>query len=285
MKTRCPRPLDEGDAGSRAFYERHLGQSSKSLATPRIGRLQPSAATALTVDYTSDVGDGLLEGKKKMQPLELLTAASAAAGGLVLAGRYLLRAWSLYQLRTLARESHAIERCWSVIAELPAEVQTQPLRCTLGRIMYQHLKRARRIQPDHPYLRAQLLQIARFIGRTPRDEGRRLAGATRGTSMAALGELRRLLSENAAEGLISYAELTRCGLTVSQALVRLEFDHCRRAALQAEFLRRTPQAIQYLRSAMQAARRFGDDSSELREVAARLELLEAAEPVMGMAAG
>ena len=211
-----------------------------------------------------------------MQPWELVAVTSTAVGGLALAGRYGLRAWGLHQLRILARESLALQRWWSVIAELPAELLTQPLRCTLGRIMYQRLKRARRVQPDHPFLRAQLLQIARFIGRTPRDDGRRLTGAAREDAIAALTDLYRLLGESAAENLITDADLVRCEASMSQALTKLEFTHYRQAALQAEFLRRTPQAIEYLRSALRTAQNFGQDSRERREIEARLRVLESA---------
>jgi len=209
-----------------------------------------------------------------MQPWELVAVASTALGVLALAGRYGLRVWSVRQLRVLARESLALQRWWSVIANLPAELQTQPLRCTLGRIMYQRLKRARRVQPDHPFLRAQLLQIARYIGRTPRDDGRRLTGATREQTISALTELHRLLGESAAEDLISSTELARCEDSVSEALTKLEFTHYRQAALQAEFLRRIPQAIEYLRSALTTAQSFGRDSRECQEVEARLRILE-----------
>jgi len=209
-----------------------------------------------------------------MQPWDLVAALCTAVGGLALAGRYGLRAWSLHQLRVLARESLALQRSWSVIAELPAELLTQPLRCTLGRIMYQRLKRARRVQPDHPFLRVQLLQIARFIGRTPRGDGRRLTGAAREQAIEALTQLYRLLGESAAEKLISQADLVRCEASVAQALTKLEVAHYRQAALQAEFLRRIPQAIECLRSALHTAQSFGQDSAERREIEARLQQLE-----------
>jgi hypothetical protein len=211
-----------------------------------------------------------------MQPWELVAVVCTIVGGLALVGRYGLRIWSLRQLRMLARESLALQRWWSVIAELPAELLTQPLRCTLGRIMYQRLKRARRVQPDHPFLRAQTLQIARLIGRTPRGDGRRLTGAAREQAIDALADLYRLLGESAAEKLISRAELIRCEADLAQTLTRLECTHYRQAALQAEALRRMPQAIEYLRSALQAAQRFGQDSAERREIEARLRILEAA---------
>ncbi|HEX7037097.1 MAG TPA: hypothetical protein VF210_15085 [Pseudomonadales bacterium] len=211
-----------------------------------------------------------------MQPWELMAAACAAVGMLALAGRWGLRAWSLRQLRVLARESLALQRGWAVISELPAELLTQPLRCTLGRIMYQRVKRARRVQPDHPFLRAQTLQIARFIGRTPRSDGRRLTGAAREQAIDALSELYRLLRDSAHERLITRDELARSEQNIEQTLTRLEFLHYRQAALQAEALRRTPQAIEYLHSALNAAQRFGQDSVERREVEARLRILEAA---------
>lgn len=209
-----------------------------------------------------------------MHPWELVAMLSTGVGGLALAGRYTLRAWSLYQLKVLARESHALHRWWSVIAELPAELLTQPLRCTLGRIMYQHVKRARRVQPEHPFLRAQLLQVARFIGRTPRDAGRRLTGTTREKAIAALTELNGMLFESEARQMITRGEMARCAASVSQALTQLEFAHYRQAALQAEYLHRVPQAIEYLRSALRSAQAFGRDSTQCREVEARLQALE-----------
>jgi hypothetical protein len=211
-----------------------------------------------------------------MQPWELVAALSTAVGGLALAGRYTLRLWCLRQLRTLALESLALQRWWAVIGELPAELLTQPLRCTLGRIMYQRLKRARRIQPEHPFLRAQLLQIARFIGRTPRDDGRRLTGAARQQAIDALTELHKLLNESAAEQLISNTDLARCESGVAQALTQLELAHYRQAALQAEYLRRIPQAIDYLRSALRTAQLLGQESVERREIEAHLRNLESA---------
>jgi hypothetical protein len=209
-----------------------------------------------------------------MQPWELVAVMSTAVGGLALAGRYVLRVWSLHQLRTLARESLALQQWWAVIGELPAELLTQPLRCTLGRIMYQRLKRARRIQPQHPFLRVQLLQIARFIGRTPRHDGRRLTGAAREQAIGALTELYKLLRESAAKKLISNADLMRCEASVSLALTQLEFVHYRQAALQAEYLQRFPQAIEYLRSALRTAQLLGTESTEQQEIEARLRSLE-----------
>ncbi|MFU8816679.1 MAG: hypothetical protein ACNA7W_15130 [Pseudomonadales bacterium] len=212
---------------------------------------------------------------------QLVVVICVAVGAVAWAGRYALHAWSLYQLKVLAHESYALQRWWDVLGQLPAEVLSQPLRCTLGRIMYQRLKRARRVQPDHHFLRDQQLQIARFIGRTPGDDGRRLTGAARQQAMAALGDLKRVLDESVSDGLISQAELERCEAGVAQSLTALEFAHYRQAALQAEYLQRIPQAIDHLRSALRAAQRLGSNGAEQREIERRLRHLEAGagEPV------
>jgi hypothetical protein len=177
-------------------------------------------------------------------------------------------------MKVLAHESYALQHWWGVIAQLPAEVLTQSLRCTLGRIMYQRVKRARRVQPEHPFLRDQQLQIARFIGRAPGHDGRRLTGVAREQAMAALGGLKRALHDSAADGLIDPLELERCEATVAKSLTELEFAHYRQAALQAEYLHRTPQAVAHLRAALRAAQLLGPNGTEQREIERRLQALE-----------
>jgi hypothetical protein len=206
--------------------------------------------------------------------LWVVVVVSAATGAIALVARYGLQAWSLYQLEVLAHESYALQRWWEVIAQLPAEVQTQTLRCTFGRIMYQRVKRARRVHPEHPFLRDQQLQIARFIGRAPGDDGRRLTGLAREQAMTALGDLKRALAESAADGLIGVAELERCEAAVARSLTQLEFAHYRQAALQAEYLDRIPQAIANLRSALRTAQLLGPGCREQREIERRLQTLE-----------
>lgn len=241
----------------------------------------PLTPARRNVDYTLYIWDGLCQGKKTMQPWELVAAVSTTVGACALAGRCGVRAWGRYQLGVLARESQALQRWWAVIGELPVELLSQPLRNTVGRVLYQRLKRARRVQPDHPFLRVQILQIARFINRGARDQGWRLTGVTREKTVAAFAELHRLLDESAAERLISSTDLARCEASVAQALTQLEFAHYRQAALQAEFLRRTPQAIQYLRTAVRTASALGRDCREVREVEARLRTLEASSRAVG----
>lgn len=224
--------------------------------------------------YTSLI-EGRLAVEMTVEPWQLVAAITTAVGVLAMAGRHALQAWSLHQLKVLAHESYALQRWWEVLGQLPAEVLSQSLRCTLGRIMYQRLKRARRVQPDHPFLRDQQLQIARFIGRAPWDDGRRLTGTAREQALIALGDLRRVLDESAADGLISQVELDRCEASVAHSLTALEFAHYRQAALQAEYLERIPQAIAHLRSALGTAQRLGSNGAERREIERRLRYLEA----------
>jgi hypothetical protein len=210
-----------------------------------------------------------------LEPWQLVVALSIGIGALALTARLALQAFSLYQLRVLTHESDALQRWWGAIGQLPAEMLSQQLRCTLGRIMYQRLKRARRIQPDHPFLRDQQLQIARFIGRTPASDGRRLTGMAREHARAALDDLERVLAESAADGLISGAELAACEAGVAKSLMELEIVHYRQAALQAEYLQRIPQAIGYLESALRSARALAPGSAEQREIEQRLQSLAA----------
>ena len=103
-------------------------------------------------------------------PWFLIVVICTLAGLAALVGRLLLRAWSLRQLKVLARESYAIRRCWSLLDQLPAELLTQPLRMTFGKIMYVRLKRARKIRhhPGRPQPPSE-----------PQGQGRRHAGAGR----------------------------------------------------------------------------------------------------------
>jgi hypothetical protein len=209
-----------------------------------------------------------------LEPWQLVVAVSTSLGGSAMAVRLALRAWSRRQLQQLMRDSEQLERWWQVIGELPAEVLSLSLRCMLGRVMYQRLKRARRIRADHPFLQSQQLQIARFIGRTPREDGRRLTGAAREQALGAVAQLEALLAQSVADGLTSRAERERCETTVFEALTTLEVAHCRQAALQAEYLRRLPQAVAYLRSALRAAETLGPDFPDRARIADRLARLE-----------
>jgi hypothetical protein len=217
-----------------------------------------------------------------IEPWQWLVIVSTGIGTLALAARHGLQAWSLYQLKILAHETDALQRWWGVIGQLPAEMLSQSLRCTLGRIMYQRLKRARRIRPDHPFLRDQQLQIARFIGRAPVSDGRRLTGMARAQTMVALGDLKRVLDESAADGLISQGELMNCEASVAKTLTELEFAHYRQAALQAEYLQRIPQAITHLRAALRSARVLRPDGAEQREIEHRLASLTTRQSIVAV---
>jgi hypothetical protein len=201
-------------------------------------------------------------------------ATGSVLGLGVLLTRQVLLGWSLRQLTRFADEREALDRWWRAIAGLPAELQTPSLRVAIGRILYQRLKRARRLQPEHPSLRDQPLRIARFIGRAPRDDGRRLTGAARAEAMATLAELKRLLTDSARDRLASPEEIERCERTVAASLSALEFQHYRQAALQAEYLQRIPQAIECLRHALSCTAHLSPGAPERRDAQARLALLE-----------
>lgn len=207
----------------------------------------------------------------------LMTALACALAGLAaLGGRLALRSWSLRQLKTLAEESLAIRRCWSLLDQLPAEVLTQPLRMTFGKIMYVRLKRARRIRPEHPFLRDQQLQIAQLIGTTRGGRTRPLGDKDREEAMAALEGLRTVLSQSAVEGIINDLERQRCAERLDEALTSLRLIHYRQAALEAEHLQRIPQAIDYLRSALRSAEQLPAGDAERREITRQLQALESA---------
>lgn len=210
-------------------------------------------------------------------------AAVALVGLLGLALAWGLRVWSLRQLARFADECRTLERWWAAIDDLPAELQTQPLRLTIGRIMYQRLKRARQIRPNHALLQEQPLRIARFIGRTPRYDGRRVTGAAREQALAALNELKSLLAESARDRLVSSTDIARCEHNIDHSMCTLEFQHYRQAALQAEYLDRLPQAIDCLEAALRSVRHLSGAAAEQRDVARRLESLRARVEVTGTA--
>jgi tetratricopeptide (TPR) repeat protein len=198
----------------------------------------------------------------------------AALAGTGLAVRQMLRAWSLRALQRLADECLALERWWHAIDRLPAELQSQSLRLTLGRLMVQRLRRAQHIRPDHPLLREQSLRIARFIGRTPPQDGRRVTGPAREQAMATLADIRELLAECGRDRLVAVEEVERCERRVTDALAELEFQHYRQAALQAEYLQRIPQAIDCLKSALRCIDHLAPEAPQRRDAAHRLALLE-----------
>lgn len=201
--------------------------------------------------------------------------AVALVGLLSLAAAWGLKARSLRRNARFADECRTLDRWWAAIDDLPAELQTQPLRLTIGRIMYQRLKRARRIHPDHPLLQDQPLRIARFIGRVPRYDGRRVTGAAREQALAALNELKSLLAHSARDRLVSGADIARCEHNIDHSLCTLEFQHYRQAALQAEYLDRLPQAIDCLEAALRSVRHLDGAGADQRDVARRLEALRA----------
>lgn len=186
-----------------------------------------------------------------------------------------VRAWSLARLGRLAAELDALGRWWRVVERLPAGLQTQSLRVTIGRILYQHVKQGRRIRDDHPVLREASLKIARFIGRTPRHDDHAAGGVGRAQIMRALMELSRLLEESARAGLIGRAEVERCERELNESLAALDFRAYRQAALQAEYLGRLPQAVACLRAALASAAHLPPEAAERRAVEDRLGRLEA----------
>ena len=205
--------------------------------------------------------------------ITILCALTALAG---FGGRIALRAWSLHQLKVLAEESLAIRRCWSLLDQLPAEVLSQPLRMTFGKIMYVRLKRARRIRPHHPFLRDQQLQIAQLIGTTRGGRTRPLGPSDREEAMAALEGLRSVLAQGADRGIINELEQQRCAERLDEALTSLQLIHYRQAAEEAEHLQRIPQAIDYLRSALRSAEQLPAGDAERREITRQLQALESA---------
>jgi hypothetical protein len=204
-----------------------------------------------------------------------LIASGAAVGMAALLTRLALRDWSLRRLARLADECDALERWWRIIERLPAELQTQSLRVTIGRILYQRVQRARRLRPDHPALRDEALRIARFIGRIPRDAGQPVTGTARARAMETLAELKQLLVESARDRLISSRQIDRCAREVAASLADLEFQHYRQAALQAEYLQRIPQAVECLQAALACTAHLTPGAAERRDVEARVALLQA----------
>ncbi|MEZ5558151.1 MAG: hypothetical protein R3E86_06330 [Pseudomonadales bacterium] len=192
-----------------------------------------------------------------------------------MAARLLLRTWGLRQLRSLARESEAVRRCWSVIERMPAGLLSQPLRMTLGKIMYVRLKRAMRVQPEHPFLVQQQLQIARFIGSSMGGRRGEITRAAREDALQALGEFLELLDESRRADILREEEMLRCRERVIAARASLQLDHFRQAAIQAECLRQMPQAISYLRDALKSAESL-QDRRAYREIREHLHDLETA---------
>ena len=203
-----------------------------------------------------------------------ITALCALAGLCALVGRLILKAWSLRQLKTLSRESLAIRRCWALLDQLPTELLTQPLRMTFGKIMYVRLKRAQKVRPEHPFLRDQQLQIAQLIGTRQVGRGAALSARAREEALEALDGLKVVLDESAADRIINDLEHERCALRLDEALSSLQLAHYKQAALEAEYLKRIPQAIDYLRSALRSAERLSTAESDRLEIHRHLQELE-----------
>lgn len=209
------------------------------------------------------------------QPWLTVTALCAAAGVCALIGRLILRAWSLRQLKILTRESFAIRRTWALLDQLPTELLTQPLRMTFGKIMYVRLKRAQKVRPEHPFLRDQQLQIAQLIGTRQGGRGEALTAKAREAALQSLQDLKVVLDESAADRIINELEHQRCALRLDEALSSVQLAHYKQAALEAEYLKRIPQAIAYLRSALDSADRLRTAEAERQEIHRHLQELEA----------
>lgn len=173
---------------------------------------------------------------------EWLVALFAAAGFAALAGRLALQAWERVQMSRLAREGRLLERWWAVLGELPADTLSDPVRRALGAIMHRHLQWAQHIQPDHPFLKDQGEQIARFIAERPAGVRRRLNGEDRQRAIAALKECQLTLNGCHADGAVTRREIVLCQVAVSRKLTELEFLQ-RQTTLGPDNLRRVTRAI------------------------------------------
>lgn len=208
------------------------------------------------------------------QPWLTISALCALAGLCALIGRFVLKAWSLRQLKILSRESLGIRHCWALLDQLPAELLTQPLRMTFGKIMYVRLKRAQKVRPEHPFLRDQQLQIAQLIGTRQGGRIEPLNARAREEALEALQALKAVLEESAADRIINELEHDRCALRLDEALSSLQLSHYKQAALEAEYLQRIPQAIAYLRSALHSAEQLHTAETERQEIHRHLQELE-----------
>ena len=208
------------------------------------------------------------------QPWLVITIICALASLAALVGRLALRTWSIRQFKILSQESFAIRRCWALLDQLPSDLLTLPLRMTFGKIMYVRLKRARKVRPDHAFLRDQQLQIAQLIGTTRGGRSRALDLRDREDAMEALEGLKQVLEESAAEGIVNDLEAQRCAERLDEALSGVQLAHFKQAALEAEHLKRIPQAMDYLRSALRSAEQLRTGEAERREISRHLHELE-----------
>lgn len=178
-----------------------------------------------------------------LQPWEVLVVACTAMGLLALGGRHALRLWGQRQIDRLARESGSLQRWWSVLGEVPESCLDAPVRRAIGSVLYRRLEWARRIQPNHPFLRTQRLQIARFIAAKPPLHAGPQTREERQRTIDALGTLLEMLQQAGDEHLIHGSELVTAEAGVSRRLTELEFVQRQHASLQADYLRRVTRAI------------------------------------------
>lgn len=172
----------------------------------------------------------------------LVALLSAATGITAFTVRLALQVWEHWQMSRLDRQGRLLERWWAVIADLPPEMLSNPVRRAIGGMLLQHLQRARRLQPNHPYLRAQREQIARFIGQAP-TRAPRLRGVQRQQAISAVTEFTALLNGVAADRLVSHHDIVRCRAAAARTLTELEFLQRQQSALTPEHMRRVTRAI------------------------------------------
>ncbi len=114
--------------------------------------------------------------------------------------------------------------------------------------MVRRLEMAARANPDHPFLRAQREEIARFTGgavlsRPIRSARSRGHAADRARHIRALEDLLELLDGSAADRLVTAVELASGVAAVSRALTELEFLASHQATVETDALRRMTRAI------------------------------------------
>jgi hypothetical protein len=188
--------------------------------------------------------------------------------------RQILRWHTLQGLRGLARHSYAMQRCFALIARIPADHVRNDVRRALGTILQHHLDCACKRRPGHPYLNAQTLRIAQF---SQHRSGRQTsAQRPDADTLAALYELEGVFSEALADKVINTVEHLRAidGLAASAAA--LETQLLKHKAQSATHLRRDGEALTYLKSALASAARIPEGEDERRELTNRIDSLESA---------
>jgi hypothetical protein len=178
-----------------------------------------------------------------LEPWQLVVLLCAATGTAALALRLALQSWERWQMSRLDRQGRLLERWWAVIAQLPADMLNDPLRRAIGGIMHQHLRRAQRLQPDHPYLRAQREHIARFMGQAPAGAPRP-RGEQRVRALSAVKDFEALLDGVAPDRLVTQHDLVLCRAAAARTSTELEFLQRQQSALTPEHLRRVTRAIE-----------------------------------------